>query len=480
MKKIMTAVLALYFAYFYTQITLTKDLTFGNNGVVEIGTRTNSMLQLSYYNTPTFQGDKLFLNQTTYNGSNNFIGRKFYRLNNNGTLDSTFGNNGEVSVVTSIHESDSFYSDSNKFYLNSGEKYLSSGQVETGFGNINSSLTTSYHHYKIVLPDGKIISRNQQSISKYDPTGLPDAAFGNNGVQTLISSLENTSTSFGDLVYYDNDFLYEVVINQGGQPHIRKINFSSGNLDSSYGQSGYSQFSSTLSNPVLYCGSSVISQNNTSFIHNYKNGTDGQLTKTNSSGNVDNTFGINGKIDYSDSYVFNGDNYSSAENKPLLYGNYIFLISASYDLNGAATLTKIGLRGYDQSGNQIFINGNVHDVLQEINLTDTFYPIIKDNYLYIFYDNKISRYIFNQSILSINTVMKNKDSINFSNPFKDVLNLNNDEKIKSVEIYDETGRLALKTNKAKNIDTSSLNKGIYFIKITTELNQIISKKGIKN
>ncbi|MCU7616024.1 T9SS type A sorting domain-containing protein [Chryseobacterium sp. PBS4-4] len=480
MKKIMTAVLALHFAYSSAQITLTKDLSFGNSGVAEIGTMTNSMSQLFPYNTPTFQGDKLFLNQPIYNSSNSFIGRKFFRLNNNGTPDFTFGTSGEISILSSNYESDSFYSDFNKFYLNSGEKYLSNGQADAGFGNINSALTTPYHHYKIVLPDGKIISRNQQSISKYYPTGLPDPAFGNNGVQALISPLENTNTSFGDLIYYDNEFLYEVVIASGEQRYIRKINYNTGNLDTLYGQNGYSQSLNTFNTSLAHWGSSSVPQNNTSFIHNYKNGDSGQLTKTNSTGNLDNNFGINGKIDYADSYVFNGDNYSSAENKPLLYGNYIFLLSASYDLNGTANPTKIAFRGYDQSGNQISINGNVHHILQEINSADTFHTLIKDNYLYIFYGNKISRYIFNQSTLSINTVMKNEDSINFSNPFKDELNLKTDEKIKSTEIYDESGRLVLKDNTTKNIDTSNLQKGIYFIKINTESNQVISKKGIKN
>lgn len=373
----MTAVLALHFAYSYAQITLTKDLSFGNNGVVEIGTMTTSMSQLFPYNTPTFQGDKLFLNQPIFNSSGNISGRKFFGLNPNGTPDSTFGTNGEVSIVTTNYNSDSFYADSNKFYLNSGEKYLFNGQADTGFGNINASLTTPYHNYKIVLQDGKIISRNQQSISKYYPTGLPDAAFGNNGVQTLISSLENTNSSFGDLIYYDNEFLYEVVIAPGEQCYIRKINHNTGNLDASYGQNGYSQSLNIFNTSMTHWGSSSIPQNNTSFIHNYKDGDNGQLTKTNSAGNLDNNFGINGKIDYADSYAFNGENYSSAENKPLLYGNYIFLLSASYDLNGTASLTKIALRGYSQSGNQISINGNVHHVVQEINSTDTFQTLIK-------------------------------------------------------------------------------------------------------
>lgn len=89
--------------------------------------------------------------------------------------------------------------------------------------------------------------------------------------------------------------------------------------------------------------------------------------------------------------------------------------------------------------------------------------------------NKLKR-----STLATNTISQNENSLNFNNPFKDELNLNTNEKIKSVEIYDEAGRSVLKANATKNIETSMLEKGVYFIKIITEQNQIISKKGIKN
>lgn len=479
MKKISVAVFACSLSFCYSQITFTKDLSFGNNGVVEVGTKTNSMSQLSAYNTPTFQDNKLFLNKEIHDSSNNFIGRKFFRLNSNGTPDSTFGNNGEVNVLNSIYFSDSFYCDPFKFYLNSGVKYLSDGQLDAGFGNINSSLTTPYHHYKIVLADGKIISRNQQSISKYNSTGFPDAAFGNNGVQTLLTTLENTSTIFGELFYYDNDFLYEAVNTQGGQTSVRKINFNTGNLDLSFGQNGYAELSNTLSNPVLHCGTAVISQNTASFIHNFKNGTDGQLTKTNSSGIADATFGINGKVNYADSYTFNGDLYSSAENKPLLFENYIFLYSASFDTTNNTALTKIGMRGYTSSGNPVVINGNLHHILQESTVNDTFHPIIKDNFLYVFYDNKISRYIISQSTLSVNANLPIDKSIVFNNPFKNELKLESKEKIESAELYDQSGRLIIQSKAAKSIDTSGLQKGIYIIKITTESSKVISRKAIK-
>ncbi|WP_312394654.1 T9SS type A sorting domain-containing protein [Chryseobacterium sp.] len=72
-----------------------------------------------------------------------------------------------------------------------------------------------------------------------------------------------------------------------------------------------------------------------------------------------------------------------------------------------------------------------------------------------------------------------KDEINFNNPFKDELKLNSSEKIKKIEVYDESGRKVLEDKKSE-LNTSMLPKGIYFIKITTEHGKMISKKAIKS
>ena len=53
------------------------------------------------------------------------------------------------------------------------------------------------------------------------------------------------------------------------------------------------------------------------------------------------------------------------------------------------------------------------------------------------------------------------------------------EKIKSVEIYEETGRSVLKANATKNINTSMLKKGIYFYKLQNTNEKTISGKFVK-
>lgn len=484
MKKIITAVLACGFAYSYAQITLTKDLSFGNNGIAEIGTENFSVRQLYVNNAPTFLGDKLFLTQPIYNSSENFIGRKYFRLNNNGTLDSTFGVNGEVSIsTTNEYDSESFYADTNQFYLITGEKYISNGQLDIGFGNINTGLTTGYHHYQIVLPDGKILSRNQQSISKYLSNGTPDTSFGNNGFQTVASSLENGMYSFGEFLYYNDNFLYEIVYTVGVFSKVRKININTGTLDLTYGQNGYSDIFGTTGSPNMSFdgSSSPVPQSTASFIHNFPvAGGAGHYTRTNSSGNYDISFGANGSFDYVNSYTLNGNYYDNAQSKPMVYGNYILQLATSYD-NGTNE-RKFAVSGYDFSGNTVTINSNLQYALLGIisNASDYYIPLIKDNYLYIFFGNNIARYIISESTLSVSENVDKNDVVHFTNPFGNELLLNTNEKIKSIDIYDESGRIVLRNKSSKNIDTSALNKGVYIIKITTESNQVISKKGIRN
>lgn len=112
--------------------------------------------------------------------------------------------------------------------------------------------------------------------------------------------------------------------------------------------------------------------------------------------------------------------------------------------------------------------------------TDFFDFAIKDNYLYLFTPKKTIRYVISESILSTDESIDINKELNFNNPFNDELIFNTDEKIKAVEFYDQNGRLVLKSRKINHVNTSSLKKGIYMMKISMENDRIISKKGTKN
>jgi hypothetical protein len=129
------------------------------------------------------------------------------------------------------------------------------------------------------------------------------------------------------------------------------------------------------------------------------------------------------------------------------------------------------------AGNQVLINGAIVYETGLLNASNTSIEI-KGNYLYLFTQGAISRYIISDGVLNTQET-KTASQINFINPFSNELNFNSNEKIKQIEIYDESGRLILKENDKKQVNTSHLNKGVYIIKITTDSNKIISKKAIK-
>lgn len=475
MKKIAIAGIAMISIYSYAQITLTKDLSFGNNGIVEIGNSNNFALIAP--NHSTFQGNKIFISYTSeMPGNPAAVATRFVRLNPNGSMDVSFGTNGEFFIPD--FEAYHFYANESVLYLNSGKKYFSNGQLDTAFGN-NGTLTTGNWNYKFVLLDGKIVSRNDTEIRQFLSNGNPDPAYGNNGILNINPSIYNSSNNYGDLFYYKDNYMYENVTQTGEITKLRKINLSTGNLDLLYGQNGYGQIRSLNSlNFNYYNGSVLTNDNDNSFINSFDNFNNYcQLTRTNSSGNLDLSFGTNGTITINNTYTYNGEVYAGRERAPLLYGNNIILQADNYTASGVA---KKGISCYSFAGNNMTINNEMFYPLPDVNITSTSYTFIKDNYLYVFFDNKIVRYIFSQSTLSASEDIKKENSVKFNNPFKDKLILNSQEGIKQVEVFDETGRLVLKSSAVKNIDTSDLQNGIYFIKITTENNQVISKKGIKN
>ncbi|UFH32081.1 T9SS type A sorting domain-containing protein [Chryseobacterium sp. C-71] len=213
----------------------------------------------------------------------------------------------------------------------------------------------------------------------------------------------------------------------------------------------------------------------------YNDGT-GQysLSKTNSNGLLDANFGNSGIFPIPASINSIPYTLESSSYKTQGSGN-VFLLVESNNTNDYEIIS------YSFSGNLQTINA-LQTFPTGFNRYD-FYPYpapytyrieIKDNYIYLFTPTKIIKYIISNSTLSVSENADKNDLVQFANPFGDQLLLNTNEKIKSIDIYDEGGRLVLRNKSSKNIDTSGLNQGAYFIKVTTESNQIIYRKGIKN
>lgn len=469
MKKNIIAGIIFACVFTNAQVILTKDLSFGNNG--EFIYPDNGG-----YRSHKFLGDKLLVSYTYLNTSTtNYKYSKFIRLNFNGTPDATFGSNGSFVDGGSVGTASSM-KDANLDYLinDSWSKYFSNGQHDNIFQmNWTVNDFTGNKYYKI-FPDGKILYRKDNKFGRLLPNGVVDITYGNNGSVTTIS--HSNDFYYGKIL---NDFVYEFgsgyILNPSSNTGLRKISTLTGTLDTGFGVNGLGQTSllpSILKNSMFYQeDSSMINM-----IEEYNSGNyQLAVSKTNSNGFLDAAFGNNGVFPLHEeidtvTYTYYPIFYANNTNK------LFFLIKnmdgdiniVCYSFSG--TMQTINSHNVFQTGDNTYYNYDYED-----------YPRIGivGNYLYFFSPKKITRYIISESSLSTIGHINKFDEIRFNNPFKDELLLNTHEKIKEIEIIDENGRVVLKS-RAKGINTSGLLKGIYFIKLTTESNKVITKKGIKN
>ena len=87
---------------------------------------------------------------------------------------------------------------------------------------------------------------------------------------------------------------------------------------------------------------------------------------------------------------------------------------------------------------------------------------------------------FSNALTAINTTMGveniKKSTINiYPNPVKSILNIKTDDKIKTIELYDEIGRKVKNLSKSNVINLENLSKGIYYLKIQSEKSSSVEK-----
>ena len=194
------------------------DSTFGVNGIAKV--------RFDYFGTGTYEWPAEITIQSTgkivvsgvvlttlgNNSDTKAIG--ILRLNNNGTLDTTFGTAGKV--VTQINSRDYPIGirllSNDKFLLNASDyivsnatnitfsvQYNSNGSLDTTFGTNGMVNDSNYFKTMVVQPDGKIIKggsyNSQFNIVRYNTNGTLDTTFGTAGyVSTTInnySAIEN-------------------------------------------------------------------------------------------------------------------------------------------------------------------------------------------------------------------------------------------------------------------------------------------------
>jgi uncharacterized delta-60 repeat protein len=132
----------------------------------------------------------------------------FARYSSTGTLDTTFGNNGIVTlpVVSGSLGAGIVYSVGHMAVEPSGEIVVtgwgrqmallqSNGTLDTGFGT-NGMVATPFSGPVALEPNGQIVVSDSSQVARYVPSGALDPTFGTGGVVTLPSG------AYGDDLYH--------------------------------------------------------------------------------------------------------------------------------------------------------------------------------------------------------------------------------------------------------------------------------------
>ena len=312
----------LFLSKFLTNGSL--DLSFGTNGTLFIPNGANGNSNL---NSMVLLPDGNILCHAVIDG--NYV---LFKINQNGVIDSTYGNNGIVNIDNAgwiAYQSTGkviivghFFDGYN--YLYHWSRYKNDGSIDSTFG-INGIMQTSVTSYRFdlchaikVQADNKIIAvgtsyesatQRRAVIVRINENGTFDNTFGNNGV--VITPI---GANPGYAIYNDVDLLPDGKIMAGGiieyaggtggfggtAPAVVKYN-SDGTIDATYGNNGEVVLS-TINNANDYLRTIKTQADYKTIIGGNASNpfpimqSDYYLTRLDSNGNVDLTFGVNGAV----------------------------------------------------------------------------------------------------------------------------------------------------------------------------------------
>jgi uncharacterized delta-60 repeat protein len=340
------------------------DTTFGINGVAKIANVFNDFNSVGF--GLSLQNEKIIIHGLTIAGNSNYY-KSIYRLNNDGSIDNTFGTNGFIKTM------------GNFVFLDNQSNIVS---LITNYTNTNANVT---------YPNG--------GMEKYDSNGQPMTGFGNNGALVFTNSPGLIGTATMDS---NNNIICSNMNNE-----IFRIT-PNGTYDTSF------TFDPVNSYPFpIMSLSSVVEKNGNYFIAG-QTGTVGEtffISKLNPTGSVDSSF-----------------NYYSETTS-----------------------------NADGIGDMIIDNGHI--------TAGKGIDIVK------FLLNNSTLATAHQSVIS-------QPSISFENPVKNNLIYETKEAVQSIDIY--SGGKLTKTVQNNHSDLSDLPSGIYILKIRFTNGKETSKKVIKH
>ncbi len=289
-------------AYTSVLAVVVVDTTFDSDGkvITDIGAKTSDTAR-----SVVIQEDGKILVAGV--SSNNFA---VVRYNSDGSLDTSFDNDGKVSTDIGSKTSDTGRSiavqndgkilvagaSSNNFAV---VRYNSDGSLDTDF-NITGKVTTDIgsgttdNAYSITLQgDGKIIvagsSSSNFALVRYNSDGNLDNSFGSNGKITTDIGTNSNDIAYSVSVQGDG----KILVAGSSSSNFALVSYNiDGSLDTSFGNGG--KVTTDIGNSdIAY---SIAVQNDGKIILAGKRGSDFALARYNNNGSLDTSFGNGGKV----------------------------------------------------------------------------------------------------------------------------------------------------------------------------------------
>lgn len=240
------------------------------------------------------------------------------RLNTNGFVDSSFGNNGSIQTTSNGrggYGAIAVQSD-NKIVAVGGAgdssfvvRYLEDGHLDESFGENGYTLISNYFYVLAckIQTDGKIVAggyNRQQGISKFClqrflSDGAIDRSFGNNG--TIIMAYGGDKSQINDLTFQFNEKILAAGLTttfSTGETNFAIARYNqNGSLDSTFGINGKNTI--VFPNGTSLANSIIVQNDNAIIIGGLLVGdsySSFAVVKLTPSGSLDSSFGVDGEV----------------------------------------------------------------------------------------------------------------------------------------------------------------------------------------
>jgi uncharacterized delta-60 repeat protein len=521
----------------YGQIVGGLDTTFGTGGKV-----TTLVTYTSGANAVTLQNDgKIVAAGYGFNGTNYEFA--VARYDTDGAIDTTFGLEGID--TTRIRSGNSFAnavaiepngkiilagksSDANYLTVQFAlARYTSSGLPDSTFGT-NGIDTFTIDTFKggsiddeangiAIQPDGKILvsgfsnygksngTKADFALIRVDTNGVLDTSFNKTG-KVLTAIGPNNDRGYGVAIQRDGKILVSGGTNNGSTRVFALVRYdSTGIVDSSFGKKGVASVdfwgNSDLAYSIAFQPSGKIILGGITI----GSSTSFALTRIDTDGTIDNTFGTNG-LDTSHFYGYDD------EIRSIAIDSIGRIIAAGFAYNTNSTLDDIALARYDTSGiiDTTFVDstgkvaldiGTTNDtakavVIQhngKILMAGCVHNAVKEQFALVRYDVTKDTANNNKDTITgvVKVAVKDNSLFVYPNPAQDEVllqyTLANDETL-TIRIYDLLGRVvqSVITNETEQAGTytemlnlEALAAGCYIINLSNNSSQNLSIKLIK-